>query len=379
MNERVITRYLCCPACRGGELQVEPLRREGAELLDAIVSCRDCETWYRLEDGLLELLVPTLRLAHVDDAFCKRVSQLRASPYRTATRPAPRPEDEHKLGQKVFYDEDAGFYETHMMRLPFWRSFDRNYIATIEQLSPTGGTMVEIGGGSGRISIPMRETFRTILSFDISEAMVRRAMRRRDELTPRPTNVHYFVADAENVPIRASIADVAIFSGILHHVGAPDQVITEAARILRPGGRFIGMENNRTVFRPIFDWLMSMNRLWNEKAHPEHFIISGKDLHAWFAGAKVSGRVWTSVFIPPHAFTPLSTDAAGRLLKASDALARRMPWLRDQGGLVLFAGEKPQVPDRPHPTPRPTGIADRAQPVGVPFDVPVPRPEADIR
>ncbi len=284
--------------------------------------------------------MPSLRLSGADAAFQARFAgQYRFSDLADSSETgAPDP---HKLGQKTFYDDDAGLYETHMMRLNFWRTFDRRYTRTIRQHANGRGLLIEVGGGSGRQSIPLRDSFDTILSFDISEQMVRRAMRRLNEAAPFARTVHYFVADAENIPVRSECASAAVFSGILHHVAAPDRVVSEAVRILAPGGRFIGMENNRTIFRPIFDRLMQVKRLWNEKAHPEHFTISGRELQSWFAAAGVSGTIWTSVFVPPHLFNLFPAAAGDMLLTATDALGKLLPGLRDHGGLVLFAGEKP--------------------------------------
>ena len=341
MNEQVITDSLCCPACRGPNLSVEPFQMSGRDIHNAVVVCSECATWYRLEDGLLELLVPALRLPGTDAAFRARVTR-EFGPWKyDEPEPAAHQADDHKLGQKAFYDEDAGSYETGMMRLAFWRAFDHGYTRIIESFIGPQSVMVEVGGGSGRQSIPLRSTFDTILSFDISEAMVRRAMRRLAEADTGHRNVHYFVADAENIPVRDSCADAAIFSGILHHVAAPDRVLRETARVLTQGGRFVGLENNRTVFRPLFDRLMQVARLWNEKAHPEHFTISRGDLERWFAAAGLSGVVWTSVFLPPHLFNLFPVPVAERMLHLSDKVAHRVPGLRDHGGLVLFKGEKP--------------------------------------
>ena len=341
MNEQVIADFLCCPACRAPKLSVEPFEVNGSELRNAVVLCEECATWYRLEDGLLELLVPVLRLPGTDAAFRARVAREFGGWQYDEPESAMREADEHKLGQKTFYDEDAGSYETGMMRLVFWQAFDREYTRTIESFIGPRPVMLEVGGGSGRQSIPLRDTFDTILSFDISEAMVRRAMRRLSETSSGHRNVHYFVADAENIPVRDGCADAAIFSGILHHVAAPDRVLRESARALADGGRFVGLENNRTVFRPLFDALMRVVRLWNEKAHPEHFTISRANLERWFASAGLSGVIWTSVFLPPHLFNLVPLPVAERMLRASDGMAHRVPGLREHGGLVLFKGEKP--------------------------------------
>jgi ubiquinone/menaquinone biosynthesis C-methylase UbiE/uncharacterized protein YbaR (Trm112 family) len=341
VNVHLIADYLCCPACRGGNLIVDPLERTGEDVQNAVVSCDTCATWFRLEDGLLELLVPSLRLPATDAAFRARVVR-ECGGWHYDTGPAVNAAvDEHKLGQKSFYDADADSYETSMMRLTFWRSFDRAYTRTIEEFAGQRSVMLEVGGGSGRQSIPLRDSFKTILSFDISEGMVRRAIRRRSETPTGAHNVHYFVGDAENIPVRSGCADAAIFSGILHHVAAPDRVLSETARALRAGGRFVGMENNRTVLRPLFDALMTVVRLWNEKAHPEHFTISSRELHQWFAQAGLAGTVWTSVFLPPHVFNAVPSSVADWMLRVSDALGRSVPGLRNQGGLVLFKGEKP--------------------------------------
>jgi ubiquinone/menaquinone biosynthesis C-methylase UbiE len=227
-----------------------------------------------------------------------------------------------------------------MVKLPFWKAFDRVFLDEIAHLNGNANqVLLEMGGGTGRFSLPLSTSFRQILSFDISEAMVRTALRKRADRGA--VNASYFVADAERIPVRSQSADVALVSGILHHVERPAEVVAHMARVLRPGGRFIGNENNRSAFRPVFDFLMRVRKLWNEKAHEEHFVMSGRELKEWFAGSGVRSRIWTSVFLPPHVYNLFSEDAAWRLLRTTDAMAAMIPWLKSQGGLVLFEGEKP--------------------------------------
>ena len=74
MNEQIITVYLCCPQCREVTLDIECFERDGNDIWNGVVSCDSCATWYRLEDGLLELLVPALRLPGTDAAFARRMA-----------------------------------------------------------------------------------------------------------------------------------------------------------------------------------------------------------------------------------------------------------------------------------------------------------------
>ncbi len=340
MFKPIIESYLTCPACKASSLDTIPFDADGDELINAAVVCRSCATWYRVEDGLLELLVPSLRDPAREDAFRTRFAA-RWNGWESAALPVVHaPDDVHKLEQKDFYNEDAIKYESEMLQLSFWKAFDRTYIEKISAFAGGRGVMLEIGGGTGRISLPMRAEFKLVLSFDLSEAMVRTAISKRARIGPSASHVHYFVADAENIPTRSSCAEVAIFSGILHHVENPEVVIRELSRVLLPGGRFLGNENNRSAFRPMFDLLMRINKLWNEKAHEEHFIMSCRELDRWFADVGISAEVWTSVFLPPHLFNLFSAEGAERLLRASDSISRAIPWFRMQGGLVLFCGEK---------------------------------------
>ena len=357
MRESVVRDFLICPACRHETLEVAAFERRPDDadvVMNGVVACPACRAWYRLENELLELLVPAIQNPARRAAFRRRF----ADRWRDWPEPEARQAagDAHKIGQREFYDEDVTSYETQMLRLPFWRGFDRTYREHIARVAASGGAtrrvLLEVGGGTGRMSLPLASRFARVLSFDISEGMAREARRKRDALASGSAgrgkaslgHVEYFVADAENIPVRTGAADVVVFSGILHHVDSPDAVLRETARALAPDGRFIGLENNRSVFRPIFDLLMRFRKLWNEKASEEHFIISRADLEGWFAGAGFTGEIWTSVFLPPHVYNLLSDAGSERLLRVTDRIARLVPWLREQGGQILFAGRKADAP-----------------------------------
>jgi hypothetical protein len=134
-------------------------------------------------------------------------------------------------------------------------------------------------------------------------------------------------------------------------------VLREMSRTLREGASFFGQENNRSAFRPIFDFLMRRKKLWDEKAHEDHFVMSAGELRKWFAAAGVESDIWTSVYLPPHLFNILSVDGVAKLMKVTDGIGHAIPWLRNQGGLVLFAGTKGKSGTSPRRVPAPAASA----------------------
>jgi ubiquinone/menaquinone biosynthesis C-methylase UbiE len=90
---------------------------------------------------------------------------------------------------------------------------------------------LEIGIGTGLIALGLTELGHRIIGVDISEAMARRAV---DRIGRRVA-----IGDARRLPVAAGSFDQAYSVWVLHVVGDPGAVLTEVARILRPGGRYL--------------------------------------------------------------------------------------------------------------------------------------------
>lgn len=77
----------------------------------------------------------------------------------------------------------------------------------------------------------------TVVGMDLSVPMLEEAVER----TPDGSTIGFARVDAHALPIGDGTADVAHCAAALYLFGDPAAVVTEVARALRPGGRFIGM------------------------------------------------------------------------------------------------------------------------------------------
>jgi ArsR family transcriptional regulator len=72
-----------------------------------------------------------------------------------------------------------------------------------------------------------------VIAVDGSAEMLQAAKRRLRDVE----NVETRRGDLEALPIDAGTLDAAVLVLVLHHVPAPESVLAEAARALKPGGR----------------------------------------------------------------------------------------------------------------------------------------------
>jgi ubiquinone/menaquinone biosynthesis C-methylase UbiE len=111
------------------------------------------------------------------------------------------------------------------------------------------GDVLEIGAGSGAMADGVAGMFRDVklTVTDIDEAMVRSARHRLQ----RHANVTVEQADAAALPFASGSFDVVTSYLMLHHVIRWREALTEAARVLRPGGLLIGYDATETKLSSI--------------------------------------------------------------------------------------------------------------------------------
>lgn len=333
MNPKLLD-YLICPSCQSDQLKLESFEQKFNLTGEGILICEKCLSWYLITNFVLELIK--------DDLNFKRKmgfwqTQKNLHPILKSLKPPSTTTNGLtilKTGQDEFFSQ----HDYDFVNSSFWKANDKKALSRFGKQIQPNWLVCDIGCGPGRSSIPLiRDNFK-IIGFDIAWGLVERAIQEsiRKNLTE---NLYYFVADAENIPLKSGVFDAIIIYGVLHHVSDPQKVLKEGARILKENGLYFGHENAKSVFRFIFDLLMKFKRLWREEAgiHP---LFSEEELLEIATRASLKVKITHSVFLPPHLFNLFNDDLAQKLLEFSDLICQKIPFLKKQGGVLLIKGVK---------------------------------------
>ena len=121
------------------------------------------------------------------------------------------------------------------------------------------GDICELGAGHCWFSAVMslREHVRKIYAVDACEAMLEKgALATFEWLGCCPEKIQRIVGDFHNLQLPDESVDWVVFDASLHHAANPARALSEAYRILRPGGQMIAMRE-RTL--PRLRWRSPFN------------------------------------------------------------------------------------------------------------------------
>ena len=338
-----LTGLLRCPTCAG---TLEPQAFESPDGLceTGLVVCSQCSGWYPVSEDVLDLLPAERAVAGSrSEFFDLHRPRLEALGLE---RPAAAAADidpafAAQAHQREHFDDLAQrgdeFSYAALGRQPFQIALRQLTCGEWRPLLEPGSVVLDIGCADGISTFDMVGPGITALGFDISRASVVRAARRAR--SQGLANVSFFVGDADSIAVADGAVDYVLCYGSLHHVPDPARTLAEAARVLKQGGLYLGLENHTTPLRPIFDLLMRLRPLWREEAGAQA-QIGRAELRRWTDGSRLDLTGTPTVFVPPHLCNRLGVTRARQLLARTDSVLRRLPGVRSWGGLIAIEGRK---------------------------------------
>ena len=136
---------------------------------------------------------------------------------------------------RAYFDELAGKFGREYVPGRSWKGLAEAMLKILNY-----DTVADLGAGEGTLSQLIAQRAKKIIAIDSSEKMVEFGQKLAKE--NKLPNLEYRLGDIESPPIDDSSVDLAILSQALHHAEHPPKALSEAHRILKPGGRLIVLD-----------------------------------------------------------------------------------------------------------------------------------------
>jgi len=195
-----------------------------------------------------------------------------------------------------------------------------------EALAPDPGAVVlDLGTGAGHAALRVARQVARVTAVDLSEAML--ATARRLAVERGIDNLTTIRADVAALPFPDGTFDGAISRYSSHHWHDPAAALAEAARTVRPGGRFVLIDTVAPA-DPALDTFVNALELLRDASHGRDVPVSGWRAAFQAAGFRVDAlREWpieqaTEPWLARAATPAWRAAACRRLLLDASAEAR---------------------------------------------------------
>lgn len=180
-------------------------------------------------------------------------------------------------------------YEGSTYRTDFWEGQGRDYEDLAERtairrlLPPTGGRLLEIGAGFGRLT-QMYRGYDQVVLLDYSRSQLEYARQQFGD-----DGFLYVAANLYDMPFAQGVFDAATMVRVLHHLEDPPAALTGIRSVLRQGGVFVLEFANKQNLKAIVRWALQ-RQAWNPFDHePVEFVELHYDFHPKYIQQALQG------------------------------------------------------------------------------------------
>ena len=194
--------------------------------------------------------------------------------------------EERRRRSEAFFSETAARWDEVRAEL-FGRAGE---FSALLGLLDAEWCVADLGAGTGTLTDMIAPFVGRVVAIDRSPEMLEAA---RDRLSDSP-NVEVLEGELESLPAEEAAFDVALLVLVLHYVVDPERALTEARRVLKPGGRLVIVdmrEHGREEYR------QTMGHLWPG--------FGEKQMTDWIEAAGFAGYRHAPLTPDPEAAGPL--------------------------------------------------------------------------
>ena len=138
---------------------------------------------------------------------------------------------DRRTKSQEFFSSSAGQWD----RLRDELFGERFHLGALAAFAESEWVLGDLGCGTGETSATLAPFVRHVIAVDASAAMLQAARKRLQAFD----NVELRRGDLEALPVDDARLDAATLMLVLHYVPEPERALSEVARVLKPGGRFI--------------------------------------------------------------------------------------------------------------------------------------------
>lgn len=137
---------------------------------------------------------------------------------------------QHQFGKNAekYVTSESHAKGADLSLLPEWLKPEKHWV------------MLDIATGGGHVAKAMSPYVSRIFSTDLTLPMLEAA---RKHVSSTCHNVSYVVADAESLPFLHDTFDAVTCRIAAHHFPNPERFVKEVARVLKPSGKFLFIDN----------------------------------------------------------------------------------------------------------------------------------------
>lgn len=218
-------------------------------------------------------------------------------------------------------------YEGSDYRTRFWEGQGRDYEDQVERIAlrrlmpPTGGTLIEIGAGFGRLADEYLG-YQKVVLFDYSRSLLREA---QAHLGDDPRFI-YVAGNWYQMPFVAGLFDTMVQIRTLHHAADVPALFQQLARIARPNGRYILEFANKKNLKAMLRYAVRRQEWSPFTLEPVEFAELNFDFHPRWIRAQLETAAFQPgqmLTVSHYRFGPIKKAVPTGLLVWLDGLAQK--------------------------------------------------------